>query len=374
MVIYLPGSTLQEREGLEWFKCRTATKLPGSFQSDFWSVLLHQASLNETAILEAVLALSSIHQGGHIGRQSCGIDYGGVALRHYVRAINDLQPHFTNKSKSSCRIALIACILFINLELLRGHFQTANTHLENGIRILQDMCLISKGRDGIFRDTPGLTSTDTWIVETFARLQLQSEMYRCDYGHEFLLLELTQWTAFERGQATFTSLKQAWEALAPLLNQILRLMSIARIHSIQQSDCQISEELLHAQCSIQKGLVCWYETAEVLQQRMVGEEGRAFLLLMAYHALAYIMVDTALQPNNELVYDAHTAKFQELMQLLTYLHDVSSDHLGPKASSDRAVDMETSITDFGCMYRYPTAHNFILTFLFRLGNIWRAQS
>jgi len=369
-VIYLPGSTLQERESLEWFKCRTATKLPGSFQSHFWSIVLHQASLNETAILEAVLALSSVHRGGHFSRQSCGIDYERAALRHYVRAINDLQPHFTDRSKSSCRIALIACILFINLELLRGYFQTANTHLNNGIRILQDMYFISKGLDGIFRDIPGLGLTDTWIVETFARFQLQSEVLRCGCQHELLLLELTQWTAFGRGHGTFTSLKQAWEALTPLFNQILRVISVARDHTYQHFDCQTCEELLRVQHSVQEGLIWWYETAEALQQRMVGEEGRAFHLLMTYHTLANIMAETALQPNDELVYDTHTAKFRKLIQQLTHLHDISSDHSGSKAPRDRAVDMETSITDFGCMYKYPKGYNSFLVIRSQRDNVW----
>ncbi|PVH78747.1 hypothetical protein DL98DRAFT_533652 [Cadophora sp. DSE1049] len=347
VVIFCPGSSLEERDAFEWFKCRTAPKLPGSFQSKFWSTLLHQASLDESAVLQAVLALSSIHRGGHIGSQSCTIDYEGAALRHYVRAIKGLQPHFTDKSKPSCRIALIACAVFINIELLRGHFQTAQTHLDNGVRILQDIHLISEGSDGIFRNVPGLGSTDIWIVEIFARMQLQTEMFRCGYEHECLLLELTEWSTSHGTPATFTSLKQSWEALTPLLNQILRLVSLVRHRVPRQPGCQTSDEMLQFQHSIQKGLAWWYETAEVLQQRVVGEERRAFHLLMTYHTLANIMADTALQPNNELVYDAQTAKFQQLMQQLTYLHDVSSNHAGPKTVPKYTMDMETSITDIG---------------------------
>ncbi|KAH7403782.1 hypothetical protein BKA64DRAFT_573978 [Cadophora sp. MPI-SDFR-AT-0126] len=347
VVVFLPRSSLEERNGFEWFKCKTAPKLPGSFQSKFWSTLLHQASLAKPPVLQAVLALSAIHRGGHIGNQFCTVDYEEAALRHYGRAIKGLQPHFTDKSKSSCRIALIACAVFINLELLRGHFQTANTHLENGIRILQDMQLISEQADGVFRDTPGLGSTDTWIVEIFARFQLQSEIFRCGYEHELLLLELTEWSVSDAAPTAFTSLKQAWEALTPLLNQILRLVSLARQQAHRQPDFQISEQMLQTQYRIQKGLASWRRTSEFLKREMFGDEKRAFHLLIAYHTLANIMLDTALDPNTELIYDTQTTKFQELMRQLTELHDESLEHAGPKTVPNYQMDMERSVTDIG---------------------------
>jgi hypothetical protein len=60
------ASGIEENGYFEWFKCRTAIKLPGSFVSGFWTTLLFQASLNEPAVLHAVLALSSVHKSGTI--------------------------------------------------------------------------------------------------------------------------------------------------------------------------------------------------------------------------------------------------------------------------------------------------------------------
>ncbi len=51
-----------EREFLEWFKCRTSKKIPGASILALWDVLLYPASLSEPALLHAILSLSSLHK------------------------------------------------------------------------------------------------------------------------------------------------------------------------------------------------------------------------------------------------------------------------------------------------------------------------
>jgi hypothetical protein len=50
---------LEDRETLEWFQGRTLRKIPGMFKSDFWDILLLQASATEPAVMLAVTG----HQG-----------------------------------------------------------------------------------------------------------------------------------------------------------------------------------------------------------------------------------------------------------------------------------------------------------------------
>jgi len=54
-VSILAAST-EEKGYFEWYRCRTATKLPGIFVSSFWDTLVFQASSNEPEVLHAVLA------------------------------------------------------------------------------------------------------------------------------------------------------------------------------------------------------------------------------------------------------------------------------------------------------------------------------
>jgi hypothetical protein len=47
-------------------------------------------------------------------------------LRHYGRAIRLLQPHFSASTRTSVRIAVITCLVFVYLQLLRQQHKTAH--------------------------------------------------------------------------------------------------------------------------------------------------------------------------------------------------------------------------------------------------------
>jgi hypothetical protein len=176
-VSLLSSAGTEEKGYFAWFKCRTASKLPGSFICCFWNKLLFQASLNEPAVLHAVLALSSVHKSGIInaeGNDPNEQEY--FTLQHYVKSISHLQPHFATQDRASSRVALITCVVFVCLELLRGHFKTAQIHLQNGLKILEEMQILSNADDGILGLKHCRESADEWIVEAFSRLHLQVEL------------------------------------------------------------------------------------------------------------------------------------------------------------------------------------------------------
>ena len=115
-------------------------------------------------VLHAVLALSSVHKKGtfkandQIEPDNGSNEQEHITLKHYVKAISHLQPHFSTKDRASFRVALITCVTFVYLELLRGHFRTAQTHLHNGLKILGEIKMLSNGNDGILRSNPYLRS------------------------------------------------------------------------------------------------------------------------------------------------------------------------------------------------------------------------
>jgi hypothetical protein len=141
-VSVLSGSQV-EKLYLEWFNCRTVKKIPGPFAVTFWDRLLLQASMTEPAVLHAVLTLSSIHKDQ--GNWDVSLNRGNRSVddpeqfmhQHYIEAIRKLQPHFLHKDRASIRVALITCVVFVCLEFLRGHFQTAPIHLESGLKVLK---------------------------------------------------------------------------------------------------------------------------------------------------------------------------------------------------------------------------------------------
>ena len=342
----------EDKGYFEWFRCRTATKLPGSFASRFWDTLLLQASLDEPAVLHAVLALSSTHKRGalYVDGQSrtdnSTFEQEKITIRHYITAISHLLPHFSTRNRASFRVALITCVAFICLEFLRGHFQTAQIHLQSGLKILAEIDMLSIGNNGIVCAKPCLALTDDWIVEAFSRLHLQMELFQHTHQHQFLLLQAA---GPEKPVPVFRTVNDAWLQMGRLLNKVFHLTYQVR----QQVACERDSSqkfllLLEDQQLIRKELSHWLVLYETFKRTLRGhrspEEGRLYNLLYPYHTMASIMVDTCLQPNDELAFDFHTDQFVLLIKQLAKLWIMV-----PATASIQPLpgDMSRSIVDMG---------------------------
>lgn len=140
------------------FAQHSAAKLQGAFTSGFWTTLLLRAGLGEPAVFHAVVAVGAVHRSS---------SDNVFSLQHYGKAIRALQPHFTAKERAARRVTLVVCAVFVALDLLRGHVLSAQLHLVSGLQILSTL-------------TPAeavATPDDVHIVEVFARLQVQMELF-----------------------------------------------------------------------------------------------------------------------------------------------------------------------------------------------------
>ncbi|KAK3622969.1 hypothetical protein LTR56_018801 [Elasticomyces elasticus] len=132
----------EEHHYLEWFRCRTSVKLPGLFASPYWRTLVFQASVTEPAVRHAAVALSAVHKTGVSPGERLGArdrtpsPNERLMLQHYNKAISALQDHSKIKDRSSTRVVLVTCVLFVCLELLQGHCQTAREHLRSGVAVI----------------------------------------------------------------------------------------------------------------------------------------------------------------------------------------------------------------------------------------------
>lgn len=356
----LPANTNRQNEYLEWFRLRTVTKLPGTFNSRFWNLLLLQSSIAEPAVLHSILALSSIHKSGvaNVGNlkriDSIPDREEQFALKEYTKAITHLQPHFLAQDKTSSKIALITCLVFVYLELLRGHFQAAETHLHNGLQILTLLQLISYEKPGgIFCWKNPHGSTDESIVEAFSRLHLQFELFRHGYQHSCIVL---QETLPATPITEFRAFNDAWLQLEKLFNKMFYINHHSRKPISPDTKFSRQPHLFSAhQDDIRSQLVEWQHMLDAFvkdskRERSTDQDmtdDKRYHTICLYHTLAIIMAETCLQPGNEMLYDQHVEKFILMISQAPKLWSLALKKIPINALPTTSIDMARSIIDIG---------------------------
>ncbi|KAI2627275.1 hypothetical protein GGS26DRAFT_561247 [Hypomontagnella submonticulosa] len=345
----------EESQCLEWFTYRSALKLPGAFRSAFWETLVFQAASNEPAVFHAILALSSAHrrEGLHI----CAPRTGGIpdkpeqfTLRHYSKSITHLQPHFSDKSNSSVRVALITCLMFIIMEFLRGNYKSGMIHLQNGMKLLNECQVRSNSVDRytLFLE-PCHNSVDAWITETFIRLDVQAKFL----GHGSHHLRMVQEDCTSEvilPELTFKSPNQARQRLDRIFSQIFYINHECR-HVSRSGHQAYHSAMLLKQVRIKAKLDSWHHALESSTSILLPNEPStytvAYPLLLIYYTVAKIMADTCLWPADELRYDVHTTAFEFILDRLKYVQKLS--RTPDLIKIIHFSDMSSSVADLGAL-------------------------
>lgn len=132
--------TSQEVESFQFFQHRTCSQLAGFYQSEPWTRLVFQLLPLDASIRHAAIALASIHQNvERIGSPSMLLDAFG--LQQYDIAI---RRHMADIANSECTTGdlvsyMVACILFISIEVIQFHYYSASSLIKQAVRLLQRM-------------------------------------------------------------------------------------------------------------------------------------------------------------------------------------------------------------------------------------------
>lgn len=343
----------EDKECFDWFERRASPKLRGSFDSEFWSKLILQASINELAVRHAVLAVSFVHRRGSLNLLDTRLEdepigqVEQVPLRYFARSINNLQHHLSANTRASLRIVLVTCIIFTTLDLLRSHFETARIHVKNGVYLLRKLRSFSNQDDG-------LDSTDDWIAEAFMRLHSQIEVYNLvdRVSCESLLRDPGSIPSIQN----LRSVKEAWNNLDRILEHIFYLNNRAlecetECHALRSSPPSLRID----QQQIQTALASWLKAFEslrsspLIQHSKAEWENKGSRLLLLHHQMLTIMTDVCLSPRTEVIFDAHTDSFLRLINHAVDLwnYTIITNLPRPKILPGQFLNMSNSITDKG---------------------------
>jgi hypothetical protein len=143
----------QEWQGIQFFCSQTDFHLPGSSLGMSWETLAVQMSNSEPAIACAIAALG-LMQLARRGLPSFPVyssamdnTRGDLASRKYVQATSRIQDLIkavaTKDGRKGIETVLVACLVLMCFELVRGCGTQAAMHLRNGLRILHSCVGIS---------------------------------------------------------------------------------------------------------------------------------------------------------------------------------------------------------------------------------------
>ncbi|KFZ07625.1 hypothetical protein V501_06273, partial [Pseudogymnoascus sp. VKM F-4519 (FW-2642)] len=318
----LGATTQHEHRAFEYFLHRTSRKLPGIFDSPFWSTLVFQASACDPAVLHALIALGAVDLGKATRELACVAErvrgYERVALVQYNKAIVSLGVHFRRGGGDARRVALITCMLFICIELLRERFKTANTHLGNGLKLLSEMRRGEGGRKGggeLVVNTE-LESVDDYLVEAFTRFNIHSSLF----GQDTILLYTIAphpSCADHAIPRAFTTFRIARLYLDTLINAIYNLAH--QVASLPHAS-PIPKHYTNTQSTLRSSLDQWLQAFQTSLHTLTTQHPLiaplVTPLLYTYYTMSTIILSAALSPRDELVYDSHTSAFESMIRLM----------------------------------------------------------
>ncbi|KAK5023471.1 hypothetical protein LTS07_009346 [Exophiala sideris] len=358
---------IEEGRYYDWFRCRTARKIPGMFISaSFWNAVVFQACLSEPAVLHAALTLSCVHKSaiGCIDEHPESTCFTGEVpeypndnlddqetflLQQYLKAIGHLSPLLSKRDRSSVRTALIACVLFVCLEFLRGHFQTAQAHLQNGLKVLAERPAgdLTGANSSNLSLQASRESIDDHIVEALYRLHVQVELFNSTYQHPCLVLQEPCPASF---LSRFDTVRDASKAMDGLMNRVVCLSQQAfQQETSQEPPSQHPFALSNCQRRINAELRRWLDVFEASANVLRKEaDVKPFVceLLRGYHTMAIIMAGTCLRGHDETIFDSYTERFAAIVDEFSSHRDMRPAMVTSQPAG-RRLNMTRSVIDIG---------------------------
>lgn len=130
-------SDLLEKRYFQFFRQRTVASTNSIVDSRFWDRVVLQACHNEPTIKHAVLALSSLHQLSTLPHDNeTSFQHRLYAERQHHKALEEARVLIASSQPQDVDRILIACIIFIIFEGVRGDYRAAAMHMDSGRAII----------------------------------------------------------------------------------------------------------------------------------------------------------------------------------------------------------------------------------------------
>ncbi|RMX84987.1 hypothetical protein D0869_04171 [Hortaea werneckii] len=317
--------TQDELRALEFFHVRTAPGLSSYFDADFWTRLVFQISSAEPSIRHAMVAVGALHLQREKGTVTLSMDEKAhqrdplatsmpvrkptqvhedpFALVQYNKAIVHLAKRLQDPTAAT-EIALLACILFVCIEFLRGEAELAINHFKSGMGIaihslnFQSRRLAKPASERLRNDT----------LPFFNRLELLSTLFGNDAPWEYPVA--LQYVIPEE----FANVKEARDSLVHLMNLSLRFI---RYMKYRKYDRIVLPDDLARQQTLHQHVMEWEEKFDTLLANdisLTAKDLDATKILRVHQRVMHIWLLASTQPE-ECRTDVFTEQFEDIVSL-----------------------------------------------------------
>ncbi|KAI9041126.1 Zn(II)2Cys6 transcription factor [Aspergillus affinis] len=183
-----PRLSHAEAQGFVYFRDHTSREATGWFVSAIWKQMILPMAHREAAVMHAAVGVGAMHrstrgQSPSLRLPACMESHHSFALSQYVKAIRQLRERLDRfeHDRQNPEIALVACLLFVCLEMLQGNRLGVLLHLQNGLRVLasipSQVRRVSNGEHRCLLVTRERPTGVEQITEILVRLDVDSTAF-----------------------------------------------------------------------------------------------------------------------------------------------------------------------------------------------------
>lgn len=288
----------------EFFHLETVPQLSRLFNWTLWVHIVPELSAIEPSIYHATAALAATH---HFYEMAPNVNVRVFALQQYNKAIRSLT---YPSGEVPLNVLLVACYLFCCVEIVRGDWNSAFMHIQNGIDLLN-----KRANEGQLEPTYHVE-----LIKQFTCLNLQVAMINTDW------IPLDIRGSPKSAESSISSLEDAKVLLDSLILSLMhRQRSCFENLGDVASFATVAVELIQETCktldSFSKAL------DDFVSQRgsNVGqEETKRVNLLRVQGLMARVYLCTSVQ-DSEMSFDNFLADFEQIARLSSTLVAPSSE-------------------------------------------------
>ena len=349
-----PNTVWRERRAFAYYSEHAGSFIAGDLDSGFWRETVPRICRREPAVWDAVNAISALFESP----DPC---LDPVFLRRRPESFRSLhQSHrdaFTWYSRSLSKIrgqigqgtvdthtALISCILFICIETLQGHVESALELYRQGENLILGLL---DGGNPTGTSIAEMTFLKDTVIPLFLRLGTIALTISgvppsrlIDTGHIMI-------------GDQFNSLHSARLAMMPLASEGMLFQRAAEEHvSAVGGELNVAEEFISQQRDLLARIESWHYAFQQFLSFSTETQPSAAAILLTYYAAIRIFVATCLT-QNEAIYDAHISDFQILVDRAELALEASAGLNGaqPPFTFEMGVGVPLFLAAMKCRHR-----------------------